>query len=212
MLVPARVTFAIRCPQCGKMENAPVSLFDFAGVSSVRLNCSCGAHKLTVALRKGQVRVQIPCYLCEGLHFLYYTPRRFWSGEVQQVTCSETDLQLGVFGEEDGVAGSSKSGQSELEHLLQEGAFEDYFDNPDVMYQSLRHVHDLAEKGNLTCTCGNLKIEVDIFPDRLELACPECGLQRAVFAATEEDLTMLRRVRHLEVGDENQGRRQEHKP
>lgn len=211
MLVPGHVMFAVRCPQCGKMENTSVSLFDFSGASSVRLSCSCGTHKLTVGIRPGQVWLQVPCYLCDGQHFAYYNRKRFWSGELLHIVCSETDLQLGVCGSAEEVAGFSKQGQSELEHLLEEGAFEDYFDNPEVMYQSLGHVNELAEKGNLTCTCGNTKVEVDIFPDRLELYCPTCAHRRSVLAATEEDLAVLRRLRRIEVGDENPGRRQEHK-
>lgn len=212
MLVPARITFAIRCPQCGRLDDAAISLFDLSGQRSEKLLCSCGAHRLTIAVRKGQVRLQVPCYLCEGLHFFYYRPAQFWSGELHDVTCTVTDLQLGVFGDERAVAESDQQGQSELEHLLEEGAFEEYFDNPGVMYESLRYVHDLAEKGNLSCACGNRKVEVDIFPDRLELGCPDCKAQRTILAATEEDMVGLRRIRRIEVGSEAQGMIQEHKP
>jgi hypothetical protein len=212
VLVPAQVAFAVRCPHCGKMEIASVSLFSFGGSGSLRLLCSCGAHKLTVAVKKRQVRLQVPCYLCEGLHFRYFTPAQFWSTEVQQLTCSETDLQLGLFGPEAEVVRIHGSGQSELEQLLAEGAFEDYFDNPAVMYETLKHVHMIASQGNLSCVCSGRKIEVDIFPDRLELGCTECGLHRPVLAATEEDLGLLRRLRRIEVGEEAPGRRQEHKP
>lgn len=211
MLIPAHTSFAIRCPQCGRLEPTTLSRFAFSRDNQVRVACSCGSHKVTVGVKQGQVALQIPCYLCDGLHFLYYTPQRFWNSELKPVFCSETDLQLGVFGHEGEVDLYARTGGSELDRLLEDEAFGEYFDEPDIMYQALSRVHTMAEEGRLTCTCGNRQIAVDIYPERLELTCSSCGRRKTVLAGRQEDLEALDRMVHIEVGDDAPGRRKGHK-
>lgn len=211
MLVSTDTTFAIRCAQCGKLETNTVSRFALGGGRSVKVACSCGGHKLTVSKRGGQALLQIPCYLCDGLHFVHFSSRQFWDGRLAQLTCSETDLQLGVFGGQNEVEVYTRTGGSELDRLLEDEAFGEYFDHPEVMYQALSRVHNMAEDGNLTCMCGNRHISVDIYPERLDLACGECGRHKTVLAGREEDLTVLESLTHIEVGDDAPGRRKGNK-
>ncbi|HLN60012.1 MAG TPA: hypothetical protein VK464_00575 [Symbiobacteriaceae bacterium] len=212
MLIPAHTTFAIRCPQCGRLETSTVSRFAFSGAGgSVKVACSCGSHKLSVSARAEQVAVQLPCYLCDGLHFLYFSPRNFWKGHLKPVACPETDLQLGVFGPEAEVEVYARTGGTELDRLMDDEAFGEYFDHPVVMFEALSRVHNMAEEGRLSCVCGNDHIAVDIYPERLELCCPDCGRRKTIMAARDEDLTLLETAAHLEVGDDAPGRRKGHK-
>lgn len=211
MIVSARTTFAVRCPECGQMELTTLSRFALSGGQTARICCSCGSEKLVVGTRKGQVWLQIPCYLCEGIHFAYFQSRWFWGSDLKYLTCTETDLQLGVFGSEEAVDLYTRTGGSELERLLEDEAFGEYFDQPEVMYQVLSLVHTFAEEGNLRCACGNQHISVDIYPERLELICPACGRGRTISASEEEDITVLEQVEHLEVGVSAGGRRKGNK-
>lgn len=211
MLITARTALALRCPQCGKLETHAVSRFAFSGGATAKLDCSCGSHKLTAGARHGQVWLQIPCYLCDGVHYLNYNARNFWDTRLKPVACADTDLQLGVFGPEDEVESYVRTGGAELDRLLEDEAFGEYFDHPEVMYQALSRVHTMAEEGNLTCSCGNRQISVDIYPERLDLSCPTCGRHKSVPAGTEEDLALLDQVRHIVVGDDAPSRRKGHK-
>jgi len=212
MLVPARVAFAMRCPQCGKWETSLVSLFDFSGGATVRLTCSCGGHKLTVGMRKrSQFWVQVPCYLCDGVHFSYYSVKEFWHPAAKRVLCSDTELQLGAFGGEEEILALSPGIDGDADKLLEDAIMEDYFENPEVMYQALTHVHDLAERGDLVCQCGNQKVEVDIFSDRLELICPECGGRRALYATSGADLAQIEACDTLLVTEGDHAARAESK-
>lgn len=162
-------------------------------------------------MRQKQIWVQVPCYLCDGMHFLYFTPEQFWSAELKQLACAETELQLGVFGGEQAVVNYARPGCSELERFLDDAAFDDFFDEPGIMYQVLSQVHDLSEDGNVACTCGNREISVDIFPDRLELYCADCGRQQSVPATSEQDLDHLLCATHLEIGGDRPPRRKHKK-
>lgn len=211
MLISTQAAFAIRCPQCGKLETATVSRFACTRGRSVNVACSCGAHKLTVSDKRESVYLKVPCYLCDGVHFLYYTPRQFWRGDMQPIACADTDLQLGMFGAEREVTSYALAGGSELEQFLEDAAFGDYFDHPEAMVHALERVHTLAEEGKVRCRCGNRELSLDIFPEHLELNCPDCGRSRTLRAASEEDLTALDATDHIELGEDTPGRRKGHK-
>lgn len=211
VIVSASTTFAIRCPRCGKLELAPVSRFAFGKGRSVKVACSCGGHTLTTGTKRGQVFLQVPCYLCDGLHFLYYSPKQFWNAKLEEVSCVETSLQLGVFGSLPEVEQYARPGGGELERLLEDSAFDDYFDHREVMYQMLARIHTLAAEGNVTCACGNHKLAIDIYPDRLDLTCADCGRHKSVSARSDVDLVELERTARIEVGGDSPGRRKGHK-
>lgn len=206
MLVQTRVVFSLRCPQCGVSECDVVSLFDLSGGRSVRITCACGSHKLTVATRRGTFWLQIPCYLCEGRHFVYYSASDLFAPGVHDITCAETDLRLGWYGDPEAMLEFANSGQGDLDHLLEDDILGEYFDNPLVMYGVLSRVHTLSEQGKLSCQCGSLKIGVGIFPERLDLTCSACGAQRSVVAATDEDLERVQNLGRILVGEEMPGR------
>lgn len=212
MLISTQAAFAIRCPQCGKLETATVSRFACNHGRSVKLSCSCGAHKLTAGSKRDAIWLQVPCYLCDGVHFLYFTPREFWGNDMKPVICTDTDLQLGVFGPEREVSSYALAGGTELERLMEDAAFGDYFDHPEAMCHALERVHTLAEAGKVRCCCGNRELSLDIFPEHLELNCPDCGRSRKVRAGSEEDLLTLDATEQIELGEEGPpGRRKGHK-
>jgi len=200
MLVSARTAFALRCPKCGTLEMTSISRFSFSGATSVRVGCSCGSHMLTVTAKGRQLALQIPCYLCDGVHFFYHDSKSFWAVELKQISCAETDLQVGVFGGETAVSATVKPDGNEMERLLQDEAFDDYFEDRTVMYRLLNRLNQLTDEGKLTCSCGNHAIAVDVYPDQVELSCSECDHVESVPASTIEDVTALERLTYVEIG------------
>lgn len=192
------------------METTVVSRFDIAGGKTVRVACSCGSHKLTIGTRSGQVWLQVPCFLCEGVHFFYFTPKEFWHTGLGPINCSDSELRLGVFGRENEVDTYMRTGGSELDRLREDEAFSEYFDEPAVMYEALSRVHHLAAEGNLFCSCGNPHIGVEVFPERLELTCSACGRHQTIQAGSEADLALLETAQLLRVGDDASNRLRGH--
>lgn len=208
MLVSARTTFALRCPRCGKIELIPLSRFAIGRSGSLKFSCSCGSHMLTAGVKRGQVWLQVPCYLCDGVHFMYYVPQDFWSGVPTPMTCAETDLQLGVFGEGPEVENYAHPG---LDRWLEDAAFDDYFDHREVMHQAVNRLQALLEAGDVQCTCGGQGISMGVFPDLLELTCEECGRRKSILAGTPEDLDTLERTGRIEISGDAPSRRKGHK-
>lgn len=207
VLIPTSVTVALRCPQCGQLELVELSRFALGQDGSQRLTCTCGRHLLTVGVRRRQVWMQVPCYLCDGTHFQYFTPAEFWNPALKQILCAETDLQLGVLGGEAAVVEYVRPDMSDLERILDDAAFDEFFDEPAIMYQVLNQVQELNAEGHLHCRCGSRDIRVNVFPDRLELICADCGRERSLPATSERDLDLLLCATHLEVGGESPSRR-----
>ncbi len=207
MILTTKTTVALRCPECGKLDFHPVSLFDFSGARTVKVNCSCGTHKFTVGTQNGQFWIQFPCLLCDSLHFTYFSRRQFWEPWTKNLTCPETELDAGFFGLDEDVREVADGDLKEAERILNESGFEEYFESPDVMYQILNALHDVAETGKLACPCGHKGLRIDIFPERLELYCPECGRFWPIPARDERDLKILDRLYKGQAAEADWNRR-----
>lgn len=191
---------AIRCPECGKMEYHQFSRFSIARGEALQFTCSCGATKLIVNTKDYKSYwLQIPCVVCETVHIREFSGKRLWSGEVVSLLCDDTELELAHIGPKAKVCEMTASYEQELETLANEFGFDSYFNNSKIMYEVLNCLHDIAEDGGLYCQCGNYKIEVDIFPDRLELQCKNCDSLNIIYAETEEDLKVIQQVDKIEL-------------
>jgi len=201
MLIATDAVLAMRCPECGKMDVHNFSRFAFPGGKAVFVRCSCQAPKLEVVKKRYGYVLELFCVVCETRHRFEFSGKILWSGEVVTLSCPETGLELGSIGpsakigEVEVVLGHEK----ELEALFGEFVCSSYFHNPRIMYQVLVCLHSIAEHGGLYCQCGNCKIDVDIFPDRLELHCRDCDSINIIYAETEEDLKVIQQVESIEL-------------
>lgn len=200
MPVATSVKLAMRCPECGKMEFHNLSRFVFSKAAGREVTCSCGAVKMVISTRNCRdYRIQIACVICEIKHTIEVSGKYLWSGEGIRLSCLDTDLDLGHIGTDEKVREMANSREHELESLVDEFMGEGYFHNSGIMYEVLNCLHDIAEQGSLYCQCGNYKIEVDIFPDRLELHCKNCDSINIIYAETEDDLKVIQQVDSIEL-------------
>lgn len=200
MLITTECVIAMRCPTCGKLEFHTLSRFAFAGTRTNKIFCSCGAQKLIIGTKnRQQYWLQIPCVLCETNHLVYYKVKQLWNSEVTFFYCSDTNVELGFFGPEEKVKSVADNYEHNLESLVDELGYDDYFFNPEIMFEVLNCLHDIAEEGFLYCECGSHQIEIDIFPDRIELQCKECGTASVVYAETEDDLHNMQGIKKIEL-------------
>ncbi len=200
MRIDTNAMLAMRCPECGKMGFNNLSRFSFSRGKAFHVTCSCGATKLIVSTKNRTIYwLQVPCVVCETKHLLEVSGKSLWSGVVTCLSCQETDLELGYIGPESKIGEMNYSYEQELEALVKEFGCDSYFHNSKIMYEVLNCLHGIAECGGLYCQCGNYKIEVDIFPDRLELQCKNCDSINIIYAETEEDLKVIQQVEIIEL-------------
>ncbi len=200
MLIATSAILAMRCPECGRMEFNDFSRFIFPRGKTVDIFCSCGAVKLAV-VTKNRVfyLLQIPCPVCETQHLVEISGNGLWSGEITLLSCRETDLELGHIGPESKIMEMISRQEQELEELVNEFGCDGYFNNSEIMYEVLSQLYEIAGRGGLYCQCGNHKIDVDLFPDCLELQCKNCDSVNIIYAETEEDLNVILQVDTIEL-------------
>lgn len=199
MLIATETMLAMRCPECGKLEFHRLSRFAFSGGRSVQFACSCGTTKLNVSARKkGEILFQVGCVACEVMHVRTISGQLVWLPKVVIFSCQETGLELGYMGPFEEIRQLVRN-QKEVKLLFSELTGEDYFHNSEIMCQVLTYIHELAEQGLIYCQCGNYNIEIDVFPDRLELQCAKCNGVSIIYAETEEDLSIVQQVDELEL-------------
>jgi len=201
MIIVTDTLLAMRCPECGKLDYHNLSRFEFSGQKRVEIICSCGYVKLVVTTKdRKNYWLQVPCVVCESKHVRSLSARMLWSGEVNCLFCHETGLELGYIGPSDEVKSLAAAQQETMEALADDFEAEDeYFHNSEVMYDVLNCLHDIAEQGSLYCQCGNQDVEVDIFPDRLELHCKDCDSVNIIYAETDDDLRVIKDVETIEL-------------
>lgn len=200
MLINTNSIMTMRCPVCGKIKYHHLSRFAVSKGNPFYVNCSCGAAALIISTKNHSLyRLQVPCLVCETKHQIEFTGKFLWSGEVIRLSCSDTDLELGYIGPEQEVKQLIYSQERELDALADDINSESYFHNSDIMYEVLSCLHEIAEQGDLYCQCGNLGIEVELFPDCLELHCKNCDSINIIYAETEDDLNVIRQVDSIEL-------------
>jgi len=188
MLVSTYTTIALRCPVCGKMDFYALSRFNMSGNKKLNIKCECGANLLSMGRYKGKYFwMQIMCSMCESKHMYYYSAKELWSEKLLTLICEETGVEVGFLGSREDVRKNVQNMDKSVQEMAEELGYEEYFNNPEIMYKVLEHLHLIADKGKLSCGCGNYNLEVEVFPDRMELHCDDCGAVGIVFAETFKD-------------------------
>lgn len=196
MLVSTERKVALRCPLCGKLDFHLISLFDFSGYAPVRINCKCGFQKLVINTKDYQeFFLQLPCLICEEVHSLKFKRHELLEQQLSVLRCVETGQELGYIGVEASIDRIIKQKQDDMGSIINNLGFEDYFTNPQVMIEILNQLHQIADENNLFCSCGNNQIEIDVFPEKLELHCPFCQSIHVIYAETIEDLYIVKKVK-----------------
>lgn len=193
MLVKTETTVALRCPDCGRLVLHTLSRFELGGGRSREVSCSCGSPQVVVSSKGNRSYwLEVNCVICEAVHLYHLSTKEMWSHDVVHLSCQETGLELGHVGDRNKIKEYIKNHEEALEALVEEMGGQDYFVNAGVMLSVLTHVHTLAEEGNLNCTCQNNRIELEIFPDRIELHCRHCNRMHVLSAMTAQDGSDLR--------------------
>lgn len=202
MLINTQTTLALRCPHCGKLDFYALSRFSCSGGSIAKVNCECGAGLLSVCQKgKGIFRLQVDCVMCETKHVLSYKSVELWNSEVLTIKCESTGVDIGFIGNKDAVLKSVKRVDRSLREIAEELGYDKYFVNADIMYQVLDLLRKMTDEGRMSCGCGSGHVELEVYPDRVELLCPQCDAVGIIFAETVKDLQWVHDMSqvHLEA-------------
>lgn len=189
MLVDTSFTVAYKCPFCGAYAFFEINLFNLIYKKQNTLNCGCGKSNIILGKEsKGVYRIKLPCGSCGGKHGYTVDNKKLLGEAINIFCCPEKGIQQCFIGKDEHVREKIDHVEKELDELINRLGFDSYFENTQVMFDSLNKVHDIAEQGNLRCECGGGDIGMDLFSDRIRLKCNHCFAGRDILAASNEDL------------------------
>ena len=200
MLINLSTTIALSCPACGRLERDKINIFELPVGELKQLSCSCGAEKASLKRKEdSQIKLNYFCLHCNTAHKVLFSSDIFWhSKKLIPLSCKETGLNPGFFGPPVLVETELKQEKQDLELMAAELGFDD-FKNPDIMLQAVDFIHDIAAEGALNCECGSDDINIELFSDKIQLICNNCGSHLNVNAVSESDLQNLRQMNKVQL-------------
>jgi hypothetical protein len=200
VIIPTQKTLALRCPVCGEMEFYALSRFCIGIRKPARIICRCGTCLLSIS-RKGRdlYRLQIECVMCESKHIITCKSSELWQDKLFTICCADTGMEIGFIGFKEAVMKSVMRTERSIREMAEELGYDKYFNNAEIMYQVLDLLKIMADEGRMSCSCGSSQLEVEVYPDRIELNCPHCDAVGIVFAESLKELQWLRKVEGIRL-------------
>jgi len=192
MLLDADITIAYKCSSCGSFEFFNVSLFELFKKKDFNFNCHCGRSSICMKKGHGESYIMvIPCIGCGLQHSFEVKRKDLLLGRTCDFTCPITYVKQCFMGKDSVVRKKVDNLEKELDRLIDAFGYDNYFINTRVMLDSLNKIHDIAERGNLYCECGNNDIELALLSDRIHLKCKKCFASRTILATSNEHLKSI---------------------
>lgn len=189
MVIDKINTVAYKCPVCGSIEFNNVSVFDFSGKRSYTIMCSCKKGFVKIRPKTQQkCTVTMPCIACNKVHSYTLSFKAFWTKKPITFHCPSTGMDLCFAGRDDDVRQLVDVYELEMDLLMNDIGYDDYFVNNTVMLNTIDKIHDIAEKGNLLCQCGSADIDLEMYSHQVELRCNKCSMTEMIKASTNHDL------------------------
>lgn len=189
MLIDTSVTIAYKCTSCGSFEFFNVSLFTLLYKKNCSLSCRCKKSWITIKQEvESSFLISIPCIGCGNEHTYLFTKKDIIQGEPIAFNCPETGMQICFIGRDEAVRKNVDNLEQEFDELMDMYGYESYFNNTQVMFDTLNRIHDIALSGNLCCECGSVDIGLILLSDFILLRCEKCGGNKKIPAAKNKDL------------------------
>ncbi|MGI6777350.1 MAG: hypothetical protein ACOX7R_04815 [Acetivibrionales bacterium] len=189
MLIDTSMTIAYKCPSCGSFKFFNISVFEVSYKNLCSFKCDCNESEVS-AIRNssGNFILSAPCIGCGGEHIINMDMNGILYREVNEYRCPSTGIEQCFIGKDMAVRKKIDKLEKELDKLIDMFGYDSYFKNTQVMFESLNKIHDIAEKGNLYCECGNSDIELSLLSDKIYLKCKKCSASRIIYAISNENL------------------------
>lgn len=190
MLIDTGSTIAFKCPSCGSFEFFSISIFalDFKD-GQFTLCCHCNHSNMKISKDNlKNYKISIPCIGCGNNHKFNISRNDILFKDINVFCCPQTGIQQCFIGKDDIVRKKIDSLEKEFDELMNMFGYDNYFENTQVMLDSLNKIHDIAEKGNLNCECGNSDIELLLLSDKILLKCKKCYASKVINAASNVHL------------------------
>lgn len=178
MIVNLNKTMAFRCPYCGEITFAPISLFELCSNKGIAIRCACGQGGVAIKTEnRVQCSFQLSCIFCDDVHTFRFTVKELMQKKLKEFFCPEFgfDLAVAFIGNAGDVADRIEDSELFLSELSEELSNEEMGSNTIFLLKAIEKIRSFAAEGNIRCECGSNTIDVDVAPNTLFLVCEQCG-------------------------------------
>lgn len=171
-----------------------IALFKGSNINVVPVSLFQGYDQksLIVYRNKKEIIVKMYCDQCKEYSKFKFTISSLNKPGGYRACCAGCGNELGYVGPREDIEAIAAKHRRDVEALMREMGFDDYFTNPFIMYEMINHVHDMAEDKKIQCQCGSRDVTANIGTDRIELVCKNCGGRHIIKAATQKDLEIAK--------------------
>ena len=206
MIIDAGTTIAYKCLSCGTFEFVRITLFELSFGKDAVYKCRCNGSTLVISKENADsYKISIPCIGCGTNHVYILERKDFMKQDVSVFYCPKTGIKQYFIGCDMDVRKRIDILEKEFDELINMFGYDSYFSNTQVMFDSLNIIHDIAEKGNLFCECGNNDIELLLFSDKIYLRCKKCPASKVLNTSTNEHLRQNLKLKQITLLDEGLG-------
>ncbi len=191
MLIDTSRVVAVRCPQCGRLELHDCSLFELHSRKPTIIRCLCGYVLVKIGRHRRLYRLHIGCIVCETQHEILVDAKNVIRNDALVLFCPESDIDLAIIGRGERVQELLAAEGDLLANIVVPGAIDSAFVDIEIMREVLGRLQTWANKGQLYCGCGNRQLELDLFSEKVEVVCSQCGGTLVIYAEREEDLAAM---------------------
>lgn len=191
MLIDTVCSLALYCQHCGRIHLQDVPLF--SGKKYIALHCdSCGhtMGEITMRPRRG-LTLSTACGICGGENVHQLSWRQLRKLSFEKLYCAHDHFELGYIGRWQDIAEFIDFNAAEYDSL-HPGDGDEFLERQQMLLEALNRVHDLADRGELDCSCGSTDIAAAIMGNAIILECQTCASYCVLPARTAEDLQQLR--------------------
>lgn len=132
------------------------------------------------------IKIDCACVVCDAYHKISFPVREVVGAEAVDLICPQTGVAIGSCGDE--TSAMRAAARDTLDAMVLDPECDGYFVSPGVMHALLQAIQAAAELERLSCGCGDDAVEVDIYPEKVELICTSCDSTVVLYAEDEEDL------------------------
>lgn len=204
VLVTTNTVLTLHCPKCGKINLFVLSRFRCGKRSNVHFSCECGSSLLEISRKERNIYcLRVVCYMCQTDHCLNLPGKKIWHQGVQPLICENTGIVLGYTGSKEEVRKAINKEADVFQEITAQLEEKDFYVNPPIMLRVLDSLRRLSEREQITCSCGQSDLEMETYPDRVEIRCTDCQAVGIIFAESVRDLQKLNKFEAIQLEAES---------
>ena len=192
MLISTVCSIAIYCQRCGKIHIYDVPYF--FGTKRFVVQCeSCGYERAVLLRCAGnKLELTVECVGCGTINKKIFSMKKLRKLHLEKIYCTHEHFELGYIGRHRAIEELLEFNQAEFEALHPNDG-KNFIEKQQMLLEAVNRVHDISEKGAVSCSCVSKEIAADIQGNSIILECCSCGSNYVLKVEDSGDLVRLER-------------------